>query len=129
MKIDREKLKAKAEIDILLHENDFPPEDSFDDPRDVAWAKEQIEAGNEWGWCCVQVRARFADWTGSDFLGGCSYENERAFKVPGGYYEDMVNNAIEELAQQMERALSALEVVKTDPLVEAANNALALEDE
>lgn len=112
MKIDREKLKARAEIEIRVHENDFHPKDSFDDERDVKWALDQLASGNEWGWCCVEVRASFADWRASDFLGGCSYENEDAFKVPGGYYDDMVNSAIEELALKMERALSAIEVVK-----------------
>lgn len=112
MKIDRNKLKGKAEIEIRLHDEDHGPEDSFDDERDVQWARDQLASGNLWGWCCVEVRASFADWRASDFLGGCSYENEDAFKVPGGYYDDMVNSAIEELALKMERALSAIEAVQ-----------------
>lgn len=62
---------------------------------------------NPWAWCCVEVRATFDGVTGSDFLGGCSYKNEADFKTPGGYYEDMVNEAIERLEAELERGARA----------------------
>jgi hypothetical protein len=33
---------------------------------------------------------------GDDYLGGCCYESAEDFMEPGGYYDDMVNAAIEE---------------------------------
>lgn len=112
MQIDHEKLKAKAEIEIRVHAEDIHPRDSFDDPRDVKWALDQLNSGNEWGWCCVEVRATFLDLVGRDVLGGCSYENETAFRA-GMYFDDMVKNAVEELAVVLERTFSAIETVAT----------------
>lgn len=86
-----------------LPETDLPIEGnamaSGDDAADKAAEdeiREQLESGNEWAWCTVRVTAKWKNWTGVDFLGGCSYTGEADFKT-GGYYEDMKKQALESL--------------------------------
>lgn len=107
MTIDREKLKALAKIEILVHHEDADPLDSFgyDTKEENEVAARQVREladRTEWGWCVVEVRATFAGVVGRDVLGGCSYESEADFKSPGGYYDDMVSTALDDLATQLE---------------------------
>lgn len=91
-------LRKKAEIEIEAEpETDVTPEDSFDDAEDIAYAR----SGDLWHWCHVTVTASYDGAVGGDSLGACSYENERAFREPGGYFDDMVNEAIGRLHEQL----------------------------
>jgi hypothetical protein len=82
------------------------------DPEVVEWIEDQLEEGNEWAWCMVDVVARWTnpltdqEYEGHDYLGGCSYESEESFKQPGGYYPDMKERAYEELIKQIEQDLN-----------------------
>lgn len=73
----------------------------------------QLEAGNDWAWCCVRVCAVAYDDEGNqiargkDYLGGCSYANEEDFKA-GGYYEDMQAVALEECESEIARIRRAV---------------------
>lgn len=85
------------------------PKGHFDDPEDVAFVREQIRAGNVWGWCSTHVTASWTDedgneYTGNDYLGGCSYRSRADFMQPGGYYDDMKSGAYADLVAQLERA-------------------------
>ena len=115
MKIDREKLKKACEIEIRLHPEDTHPRDHFGydtkEENDAAVAHVlALAERTEWGWCTVEVRAEFAGMVGNDYLGGCSYESERDFCQPGGYYDDMVDQAVEDLAVKLEKTLNAIEL-------------------
>jgi hypothetical protein len=89
--------KAGGTFRIKLHEEDHAPDDDFEDPETLAWVKRQIAQGNEWGWCCVEVVAELdGNFSGYDYLGGCSYESEENFKNDG-YYEDMQHVALADL--------------------------------
>jgi hypothetical protein len=94
-------------------EGDLDPEDQFDNPEDVAWVRQQIRADNVWGWCRVAMRASWRDpntdkeYEGWDYLGACSYENEASFKQPGGYYDDMKQQAYDELQAEVAKARQA----------------------
>ena len=89
-----------------LHE-DESPHDSFS----ACMSKEEIDElwresrHNEWLWCCVRVTACYTSpsgkvYEGTDYLGACSYDSEKSFK-DGGYFEDMKNEAIEDLLRQL----------------------------
>ena len=41
---------------------------------------------------------------GEDYLGGCCYESAAAFMKPGGYYEDMVECALEDARKELSPA-------------------------
>lgn len=67
---------------------------------------ERLRNGEEWAWCCVQVVAE--DGVGnigkSSWLGGCNYEDEDAFRTPGGYFDDLCQEALADLnAGRMEK--------------------------
>jgi len=58
----------------------------------------QLESGNQWAWCSVEVYAVYRGLRGdSDYLGCCSYPSEASFREPGGYFDDMKAQAIENL--------------------------------
>lgn len=65
---------------------------------------EQLNNGNEWAWCRVQVVAYIPgiELEGVDFLGGCSYRSREEFMQPGGYYDDMKEIAKEDLLKQIQ---------------------------
>lgn len=100
-----------VEITIECHEEDESPAGFFDsgDPEADQETVDEILAslrrGNEWSWCVVRVVARWQGFEGSSVLGACSYASERDFKR-GGYYEDMVSEAIADLNQSIGRAAS-----------------------
>ena len=48
-----------------------------------------LEAGNEWAWCTVEVIAHWGEHTGSAFLGCCSHKNMADFQNNSGDYEQM----------------------------------------
>jgi hypothetical protein len=65
---------------------------------------ERLERGDEWAWCVVKVTAQAIVngilYTGVDYLGQCCFANEEDFKS-SGYYEDMQQCALEDLASQI----------------------------
>lgn len=63
---------------------------------------EQLESGNQWAWCSVEVIAEYKGLTASDYLGCCSYESEDDFKQAGGYYDDMKQIAFEQLVENLQ---------------------------
>jgi hypothetical protein len=84
---------------------------AIDDETDNAteqWIIEQLESGNEWAWCCVKVAASWEGYKGVDYLGGCSYESEESFREPGGYYDDMKIEALDDLNRHLQDAWSKI---------------------
>lgn len=62
---------------------------------------QRLDVGDLWAWCFVKVTAsvEFEGQTfeGIDTLGACSYANEADFCQPGGYWDDMQANALDDL--------------------------------
>lgn len=56
-----------------------------------------LNNGNSWAWCCVHVVAEWRGFKGHDYLGACSYESEASFREPGGYFEQMREEAFADL--------------------------------
>lgn len=52
---------------------------------------QQVQSGNDWAWCSVRVYVEFSDGQRihSNWLGCCSYENEKDFRENSGYFRDM----------------------------------------
>ncbi len=61
----------------------------------------RLDRGDVWAWAHVTVKATCEDCgaEGEDRLWGCSYEGEKDFTQPGGYYDDMVDAAEEDCRQ------------------------------
>ena len=72
---DNEKLNKEAEDEIL----------------------QRLESGDIYAWFTAKVTVRDEDGNeASDYLGCCSYENEKDFRA-GGYFQDMVDECIRQL--------------------------------
>jgi len=57
----------------------------------------RLAQGDAWAWAMVTVTVSWGPFSASDHLGCCSYANEEDFRQPGGYFDDMVDEALEEL--------------------------------
>lgn len=80
---------------------------SGDDAEDRACEQaieKRLDAGDLWAWCCVTVVVEWRGFKATDHLGACSYEDEKDFRQPGGYFDDMVRTAAEQIVDQLEQA-------------------------
>jgi hypothetical protein len=125
----RRKLKPAASKKVAVHvpedqveysvrvEPDDSPVDRAMDPEAIKWVEDQLAEGNEWAWCEAQVIAKWKDSTGltyqgeSGWLSGCAYYNEEDFKK-GGYYEQMQQEAYEDLVSKVEDADTGMKGIR-----------------
>jgi hypothetical protein len=73
---------------------------SGDDEQDKMYEDEiirRLDNGDVWAWASVKVTAQWRGIEGVDYLGCCCYANENDFKQPGGYYDDMKQEAYDDL--------------------------------
>lgn len=111
-----EKLRERATIKLTVEPENIPVEGNACacgepdcDDAHIRPIIEAVESGDPWAWCQVYVEAEYGGFKGGDSLGGCSYRDEKDFRAPGGYFEDMVENALEQLAREIESARVAIE--------------------
>lgn len=73
---------------------------------------ERLKREDVWAWACVQVVASIdaglehddKRFTGSScWTGGCTYENERDFTKNSGIYEELCDEALEDLLEQLKK--------------------------
>ena len=89
-------LKAEPEFVPVEGNAMASGDDAFD--REVEQDIFQRLAQNDvWAWAMVTVTVSWGPFSASDHLGCCSYANEEDFRQPGGYFDDMVDEALEEL--------------------------------
>ena len=104
----RELTKKDVTFHVVCEPEDMPVRGnamaSGDDALDREVEDEilaRLGAGDVWAWCSVRVEAVFVVGTvpykGEACLGGCSYESEEDFTAPGGYYDDLCNEALADL--------------------------------
>lgn len=92
-----------VEFNVFSLAEDIPVEgnaSAIDPKTDKKIANEiykQLENGNEWAWCTVKVECNYRGFTGTAYLGACSYKNHKDFIANSGYYEDMKDKAYQEL--------------------------------
>jgi hypothetical protein len=53
-------------------------------------------AEGRWGWCTVKITVLGGKREGTSYLGNCSYKNTQDFIKSSGYFQQMVDEAIEE---------------------------------
>ena len=78
--------------------------DAETDERIACMIEKQLAEGNPWAWCCVKVTAECEGFTGTDCLGGCSYASQAEFCDNDGYYNDMKEQALEDLRAKLNHA-------------------------
>lgn len=119
-------LTEHAEIELYVEPEHEAVEGNFDDPETVEWIHEQLRSGNEWAWCQVRVTASYGGRRGRAYLGGCSYHSRQDFEQPDGYYPQMVEEAIAELASEVRpEEVDFSEVLESFDTLEEAIEALA----
>lgn len=108
-------VKPLFTIDDVKFSIDCDPEDpswlanSFDNDEEIINdIKKQIRKGNDWAWCTIIVTARFKDFEGKDYLGGCSYGSEQNFIDADDYYQDMKKTAFDNLVEAANITLKEL---------------------
>jgi hypothetical protein len=91
-------------------ESDIRPEDAFEDENGkdqelIQGIYARLAVGDTWAWASVEVTAEIEfeghKFYGTDYLGGCSYENEEDFKRCD-YYADLKKNAYDQLLKNLE---------------------------
>lgn len=96
-------------IEIIADYETMPLEGNLIDSGDAEFDKrvcedvrQQLNVGNVWSWCSVEVKVSYKNIIfSSDYLGCCSYDNEADFKA-GAYYSDMVDTCIYDLNKQLQ---------------------------
>jgi hypothetical protein len=77
-----------------------------DDPKKDKRVEDRIirrlDNGDIWAWASVEVKCEYEGLTAVDYLGWCTYKDERDFIKNSGSYKDMVRNCIIDLQKQLE---------------------------
>jgi hypothetical protein len=76
--------------------------DEETDRKYAAMIRRRLHAGNKWAWCAVKVTAKWRGFVGVDYLGCCSYNSEAQFRESGGYFIDMMTEALADLQRTVE---------------------------
>lgn len=74
--------------------------DPVTDAEAFAWIRDQLDRGNEWAWCSVKVEVRYNDIVATEYLGGCSYRDEKEFR-DGGYFDQMVSECLDTINAEL----------------------------
>jgi len=64
----------------------------------------RLQQGDVWAWAAVTVVVAWGQFEGRAHLGCCSYADENDFRQPGCYFDDMVEEALEELNRSVYKA-------------------------
>jgi len=107
---------TKPEVEILLtiEEEDTGPAGCFscgDDKQDEELVNEiqfKLARGNLWAWCQVRIEVTWGGFNECQYLGCCSYENEEDFKQHSGYYDQLVDEVIDNLNQNIKKVFDQL---------------------
>ena len=105
--------RDEVSFDVFIENEEEGPEGWMDDDL-VAVVREAMEHC-EWAWCAVTVVAELNGFKGYAYLGGCSYKSEKDFTEAGGYYDDLCDEAYEDLVRAVEETrtrLVALEYIE-----------------
>lgn len=97
----------ELEIELVCHPEHIAIEgnasaiDPETDQKIADDINEQLDRGNQWAWCFVEVKVSWRGIEASDSLSACSYKSEEDFKACG-YFKDMVATAKRELLNEIE---------------------------
>lgn len=74
----------------------------------------RMEQDDVWAWATVCVSAEWEDLKEAEYLGCCCYADEEEFCQEGGYYEEMVEEAINNLNKRMQNLYKKMSVLMAD---------------
>ena len=117
MGISRRGVKRRTKFELTVEPETMPVEgnasaiDEKTDRETVKSINDELDRGNVWAWCMVKMTARYGNFEGVNYLGGCSYIDEKDFKR-GGYYESMKEEAFNDLMRAINDARQQIEAVR-----------------
>lgn len=83
--------------DIPVKGNALCSGDEDFDQQVEAEILERLEQDDVWAWATVCVSAEWEGLKETEYLGCCCYANEEEFRQEGGYFDDMVQEALTNL--------------------------------
>ncbi len=103
--------REEARIRVLAEPDHVPVEGNASGSGDDDFDREvehnilcRLQQGDVWAWAAVTVVVAWCHFEGRAHLGCCSYADEDDFRQPDGYFDDMVNEALEELNKSISEA-------------------------
>lgn len=108
MKINLDKLRPLVSFDFTPEHEDQSPEDHFDNQANIDEARSDYSPHP--GWFCSKVVASFAGIESyPQYLGCCSYATYEDYtSEERGYYMDQCEEALADLAAQLQETLDSL---------------------
>ncbi len=108
----RQELFAKVRQDVLVSVSAFPDEteikgNALASGNDVLDRKaedrifRELDDGNIWAWCIINVELNYCGYNHVDHLGCCSYKDQQDFENSSGYYDDMVAVGVDAIVDQI----------------------------
>lgn len=92
---------------IIAHDEHLPIIGNAISSGDIEFDKkvenkiiEEVQKGNEWAWCNVEVYGDYNGIFASAHLGCCSYENKEEF-INGGYYDSMREDILKDIQSKL----------------------------
>ena len=110
------KIRYQIEIeqdDISVRGNAIASGDNATDKAVEDEIIKRLDNGDTWAWCSVCVVAEAGGVEGRAYLGACSYKDEEDFRRDK-YYEQMQEEAKEDLIAQLVRAKKTLEEIEAE---------------
>lgn len=114
-----ERIREGAEVFITCLPEDIPIKgnasavDKITDKQTEDYITGQLESGNKWAWCHIQVTLVWHGIEASDDLGCCSYQDEEDFKK-SDYFEDMIYICINRIREKALVLVSSLIKIDMD---------------
>lgn len=102
-------ITALIDWQVICHSEETPVEgnalasgDDAEDTKAEQYIRDQLESGNDWAWCTVEIQGDYLGLSASQHLGCCSYKNRLDFEE-SGYFRDMKLEVAQEIQEQYER--------------------------
>jgi hypothetical protein len=105
---DSEGVEIKLTIELDESDFNFDSGEPEEDAELISEIEKRLSNSDTWAWCVVTVTASWGGWIGTSVIGGCSYEDEADFRKDG-YFDSMVEEAIDELNKNVGKAAKAFE--------------------
>lgn len=92
------KMAAHPE-DMPIRGNLIASGDDAEDKRQEDAVIEDLENGNEWAWCVIEVKGEYLGLSASEFLGGCCYDSEDD-AYASGVFDELKEQVAEQIYEQ-----------------------------
>lgn len=105
--------KTLTQEDVHIELTVFPEEDlpvvgnacySGDEEYDQMVENEilaRLEKDDVWAWAMVRVTVEWEGQIATQYIGGCCFENEEDFRNNSGYFDCMVDEALDKLNKRL----------------------------